>query len=452
MGDFANGPRNAPGSEVGVPQAPLDVAIVGGGLIGVITALGLVHRGIRVTIYERGAKFQEIGAGIGFSRVARECMQRLDPRVLDALARVTQQNPHDTVGYWDGFHPRTKESSTIKEESLLFDMPEQNLAFWSCLRAHFLLEMVALLPEGVTEFGKRLVEYIDDEKSDKVVLRFADGSRAEADVVIGCDGIHSATRKLLLGPDHPASHPSYAHVKIFRGFAPMNAVSKALGVDKAHDYIPHLGPDAHTITFPVNNGTMGFMLFAIHDPGEWADANVMTAPSTRDEVAAAFQSWGPHMIEAVSLLPEKLDVYGVFDMADNPAPTYAAGRVCIAGDAAHASSPFHGSGAGMGIEDALVLVELLALARGENETAGRRSLMAALQAFSAVRMERTQWLVQSSRDMANIYQWRYPDTGRDSAKIKAEFEWRTRKIWDFDVDGMVADAKREYVERRAGSL
>lgn len=197
------------------------------------------------------------------------------------------------------------------------------------------------------------------------------------------------------------------------------------------------------------------MLFAIHDADEWADPHTMTAPSTRDQVARAFQSWGPHIVEAVSLLPEKLDMYGVFDMADHPAPTYAAGRVCIAGDAAHASSPFHGVGAGMGIEDALVLVELLAQVRDQNEAgpgAGPPALTAALKTFSTVRMERTHWLVQSSRDMGNIYQWRYPDTGRDSAKIKAEFERRARKIWDFDVDGMVADAKKEYGKRRAGEL
>ncbi|EAQ86391.1 hypothetical protein CHGG_07644 [Chaetomium globosum CBS 148.51] len=455
MGDVVNEPRNALGNEDGALRPPLDVAIVGGGLVGVIAALGLVHRGIRVTVYERGAKFQELGAGIGFPRVARECMQRMDPRVLDALARVTQQNPHDTVRYWDGFNPRTKESSELKEGALLFDVPERDLAFWSCLRSHFLLEMVALLPEGVTQFGKRLVEYIDEEKSDKVVLRFADGSRAEADVVIGCDGIHSTTRKLLLGADHPASHPTYSHKKIFRGLAPINAVANALGVDKAHDYIMHLGPNAHTLSFPVNNGTLGYMLFAIHDADEWADPHTMTAPSTRDQVARAFQSWGPHIVEAVSLLPEKLDMYGVFDMADHPAPIYAAGRVCIAGDAAHASSPFHGVGAGMGIEDALVLVELLAQVRDQNEAgagAGPPALTAALKTFSTVRMERTHWLVQSSRDMGNIYQWRYPDTGRDSAKIKAEFERRARKIWDFDVDGMVADAKKEYGKRRAGEL
>jgi hypothetical protein len=61
-------------------------------------------------------------------------------------------------------------------------VPERDLAFWACLRSHFLLGMAAQLPEGTVQFGKQLVGYIDGEGSDKVVLRFADGSTAESDV------------------------------------------------------------------------------------------------------------------------------------------------------------------------------------------------------------------------------------------------------------------------------
>jgi salicylate hydroxylase len=194
------------------------------------------------------------------------------------------------------------------------------------------------------------------------------------------------------------------------------------------------------------------IFLAIHDPQEWPDPYTMTAASTREEVSSALQSWGPHVAEIIGLLPEKLIKYGVFDMADNPAPTYTSGRVCVAGDAAHASSPFQGAGACMGVEDALVLAELLEHVQSLPVSARPRSLAAALQAFSAVRIERSQWLVQSSRDMGDIYEWRYSDTGGDSAKCKAEFERRARKIWDFDVDAMVAESKKEYEKLAASTV
>lgn len=425
-------------------RPPLDVAIVGGGIIGVVVALGFLHRGMRVTVYERASTFHEIGAAIAFTGVARECMQRLNPDMHEVLRQVGRKSPHEKVRYWDGFNPRTKEAAEMEETSLLFDVPEGDLAFWACLRSHFLLGMAAQLPKGTMQFGKQLVEYVDAEGSDKVVLRFEDGTTAESDVLIGCDGIHSATRKLLLGADHPASKPSYTHKTVFRAIVPFADAVAALGSDKANDYCLHLGPDAHMISFPVNNNQMYNVFLAIHDYGEWKDPYAMTAPSTRDEILAALHGWGPHVREVVGLMPEKLIKYGVFDMADNPAPTYASGRVCLAGDAAHASSPFHGAGACMGVEDALVLGELLDQVQHLGVSARPRALKAALQAFSAVRLERSQWLVQSSRDMGDIYEWRYPTTGKDSAKCKAEFERRARKIWDFDVDSMVAESKREY--------
>lgn len=98
----------------------------------------------------------------------------------------------------------------------------------------------------------------------------------------------------------------------------------------------------------------------------------------------------------------------------------------------------------MGVEDALVLAELLARV-GEIHTEDRKLLLpAALQAYSNVRIERSQWLVQSSREIGEMYEWRSPLTGKDSAKIRAEFDERARKIWNHDVDAMLEKARSEF--------
>jgi salicylate hydroxylase len=128
-------------------------------------------------------------------------------------------------------------------------------------------------------------------------------------------------------------------------------------------------------------------------------------------------------------------------MKDHPASTYAQGRIAICGDAAHASSPYHGAGAGFAIEDALVLAELFedALEKiGSSKKADKaRILKAVLAAYSEVRLERTQCLVEGSRYMGEMYQWQH---GRDREKCKEEIDWRSRRIWDYDVEKMVADA------------
>lgn len=153
-----------------------NVAIVGGGLIGVMLGLGLSHRGIPFTIYERASDWHEIGAGVALSSVARSSMQRLHPDVLDALRRVAGANH---FGFWDGFHPTSKEAAQ-KPKALHFLLDTPGSDYWCCMRSQFLRELVTLLPKGSTCFNKELESYVD-EPGRNVVLRFKDGTTAEAD-------------------------------------------------------------------------------------------------------------------------------------------------------------------------------------------------------------------------------------------------------------------------------
>lgn len=165
----------------GTSKSRLDVAVIGGGIIGVMVALGLLRRGFTVTVYERAAEWPEIGAAFAFTKVARECMDLLDPRVLESLAKVSQQSPHDKVNYWDGFTPRTNEAAQ-EDSFILFNIPEKNMAYWACLRGHLLLEMAGNLPVGVVKFNKQLINYEDEDSNDQVVMHFADESEAAADL------------------------------------------------------------------------------------------------------------------------------------------------------------------------------------------------------------------------------------------------------------------------------
>ncbi|KAF3765283.1 FAD/NAD(P)-binding domain-containing protein [Cryphonectria parasitica EP155] len=429
----------------------LDVAVVGGGIIGVMVALGLLRRGMRVTIYERAADWPDTGAAFAFTAVARQSLQRLDPRVLEALMRVGVKDTDLNSQFWDGFGPRTKEAAENPETGLMFESYD-NLAFVACLRSQLLLEMVNELPDagGVVHFKKQLVGFTDRlaDGDDKVVLSFADGTTANTDVVLGCDGVHSSTRRSLLG-DHPASKARYAHKTVYGAFLPLDGAAAAFGPSKAGRGSFHSGPGAHMVSYPLPMNNVYHMFLFVHDDNEWPFDRSSVVPSSRDEALKALEGWGPHIRELVALLPEQISKYAIFDMYDHPAPTYAKGRVCIAGDAAHASSPFHGSGTTMGAEDALVLAELLACVQSSPLEGRPRRLEAALRAYSEVRMSRSQWLVHSSREIGEMYEFRYAPAGRDKAKFKAEFETRTRKIWDYDVNAMVDQARKGY-EKKLG--
>ncbi|KAM0273159.1 hypothetical protein ACHAQH_008450 [Verticillium albo-atrum] len=408
----------------GAKDDPIDIAVIGGGIIGHMVAVGLLRRGMRVTIYEQSDELHEVSAGFAFTGVARECMTRLAPSLLDALQRVGEVNRHSHNRYWDGFNPRTKDAAE-SQEALLFQVSARNLNYQGCLRSHLLREMEKECPEGTIKFGKKLMGYVDDESHEKVTLIFSDGSTAQA----GCG----------------------------QAVVPIADAANALGKDKANNQCMHMGSDGVVISYPadreerqVAQWTLLNLAIFLHDPEPWSSAKT-TMPGTRDEVRQRLSQWSPGIREIIEALPEHLTRWGVFDMADQPASTYARGRVCIGGDAAHASSPFLGAGACMGVEDALVLATVLDMAAASIRRQGpgvkASALSAAFQAYSAVRLPRSQWLVQSSREMGELYQWRHPEAGSDAERCGAMLEARTRGIWDFDVDEMMAETAAEF-ERR----
>lgn len=154
---------------------PLRVAIVGAGIAGVSLALGLLSRGISVTVYERGASSREIGAGIGFTSNAERAMKVLDPEIHAAFKRVTVQNGTDWFMWMDGMG---------EECSLIHKMYLGERGFEGCHRAEFLDQLVSIMPAGVVRFGRNAeqIEEFDWEDDKPVHLKFTDGSVEHADV------------------------------------------------------------------------------------------------------------------------------------------------------------------------------------------------------------------------------------------------------------------------------
>lgn len=277
-------------------------------------------------------------------------------------------------------------------------------------------------------------------------------------LVIGCDGIHSRTRQLLLGEDNPAAHPSYTQGYCFRALVPMDKARGNLSEHRASTRFMYNGRGGHVVTYPVSMGEWLNVLLVIRDPNPWREAAAdgrgrHTARGTKAEAVAAFKDWHPTVRAIVDLLPEELDKWGIFDMLESPAPSYARGGLCVAGDAAHAAGPHLGAGAGFGMEDALVLSELLeAVDKGEAAgRSGRRSKVEmcrdALRAYNDVRYERTQWLVANTRDACDLFQARYGEVGSDWEKFAKEITWRFYKIWEYDVDGMVKEALEDFQDK-----
>lgn len=122
--------------------------------------------------------------------------------------------------------------------------------------------------------------------------------------------------------------------------------------------------------------------------------------------------------------------------------TYARSKVAILGDAAHASTPHQGAGAGQAIEDAHVLAELLA----DPRVVDAEHAVAALKAYDVVRRPRSQRVVTTSGEAARLLCLRLEGVGDDEEKLKKTLQERLKWLWDLDVQDQVERARAIMVE------
>lgn len=177
--------RLIPTMAEGKPQ--LHVAVVGGGIIGLVTAMGLLKRRISFMMYEQASSFREIGAGVAFTANAMECMKKLNPAIVDAVNAVATPNgqdtekPNDYVRFHDGYNWDPTDPAN-SDDKLLGLLDTGYKGFQGCNRAHLVDELVKHIPDQAIEFKKRFTGYEEQGPGRRLLLRFHDGSTAEADI------------------------------------------------------------------------------------------------------------------------------------------------------------------------------------------------------------------------------------------------------------------------------
>ena len=200
------------------------------------------------------------------------------------------------------------------------------------------------------EYGKRLVS-AETAPDGVVVARFEDGTEAEGDLLIGADGIHSRTRRLI-GSSAPGAR--YIPVLNIGGYASGVRVQAEPG------------------TFRMVFGKRAFFGYAVHPSGEvWWFANSPRAdePTGAELAAIETEQWREMLmdlfagddspaVEIIRSTPGKLAGWATYDLPSVPS-WHRESMIIIIGDAAHATAPSSGQGASMAIEDAVVLARCL---------------------------------------------------------------------------------------------
>lgn len=260
-------------------------------------AIGLLHQNISCTLYESAPAFAEIGAGVSFGPNAVRAMSLIDPDIKKGYDKIATSNAWpDKKKLWFDFNLGQKGEmwgdmkAPGKEMLRVAQVVAGDIGQSSVHRAHFLDVLVNLVPDGVAKFGKR-VEQVE-KKGEKMVLTFHDGSTATADAVIGCDGVKSRTRQILLGENHPTTNPTFTGKYAYRGLIPMGKAVGVIGEELARNSQMYMGRHAHILTFPIENGkTMNVVAFQSKADGKWEDER-WVLPMKKEDMFNDFAGWG----------------------------------------------------------------------------------------------------------------------------------------------------------------
>ncbi|GGW20683.1 FAD-dependent oxidoreductase [Streptomyces capoamus] len=350
--------------EENVPPAPAErrALIAGCGITGPVLALFLIRCGYTPVLYEaRPEPDDHAGSFLNLGPNGRSVLQTLGiaDTVLAHGAATTRLVFANHKGRTIGSNP---EHTTCVKRGLL------NRALRECAEQ-----------AGVrVEFGKRLAD-VKTGRPGEVTAVFTDGDTADGHLLVGADGINSATRAAVF-PDAPA--PSFTQGIGSGGFARTHAVGE---------------PDG---TFRMLFGLRGFFGYQVLPGGEvyWFENHtVPREPALGWAASITDDQWreqlvrrhaGDHRVVAGILRATEGPV-GRWPLYDLPSiPAWHRGDVALVGDAAHAISPHLGQGAALGMEDAVVLAACL------RDLPDTRSAFAA---YEALRRPRVEGLIRQAR-------------------------------------------------------
>ena len=155
--------------------------------------------------------------------------------------------------------------------------------------------LLSALPAEIIHLGKKLVGL--DQAAGHVTLTFADGSRAQADAVIGADGVHSVVRDIIIGPDAPVHKGRIAYRAVFPS-ALMN------GRDIGPSRTKWWGLDRHIVIYYTNKARSElYFVTSVPEPADWLTRESWSAKGDVKELRQGLRRLSPGRARGAGRLP-----------------------------------------------------------------------------------------------------------------------------------------------------
>lgn len=343
--------------------------VIGGGFSGMAAAIEMRKAGIAVDLVEIDPNWRPEGAGISVSAPALRAFETIG--VYDEIA---------ARGYVsDGVELRAPNGHAIGQIPTPKAVGSDAAGGAGILRP----ELGRILAEATRRSGVAVRTGLTagrlDDTGRAVEATFTDGARKRYDLVVGADGVRSTLRETLFPEVAP---PRYIGQVVWRAVLPRpeEIVRPTMWMGGAIK----VGVNPVSATSMYMFLTEGRPERSQPDPSTWADLLARLLKPFPDPTIQAFV---PHLADREAAID-----YRPLANLLVPAP-WNRGRIVLIGDTVHATTPHLASGAGIGVESAIVLAEEL----GRADT-----LQDALDRFHARRWERCRMVIENSERLCRI--------------------------------------------------
>ncbi|VAW05538.1 Uncharacterized oxidoreductase [hydrothermal vent metagenome] len=353
--------------------------IAGAGIGGLSAALCLHKFGWDVELLEQAPELGDVGAGIQISPNGMKILRALGLE-KELMAQCVAPRASQIRMGQSGRVIMTNSMAGFKEK---YGAPYLHIHRADLIAVlHNAVEQ--RLP-GAIRTSRTVVGYGQSEA--KVHAKLDDGSKVTGDIVIGADGIKSAIRDQVLGPDRPRFTGNLA----WRAVVPVEKLGRNVPLPVATVW---LGEGKHAVTYLLRGGKLANFVGVV-ERGDWQKES-WSEQGSREQAMADFAGWHP----TITTLIEQADTHFRWALFDRePLDQWSDGRVTLVGDACHPMLPFMAQGAVQAIEDGYVLAQSLA---------SHDSTNAALTNYFSERRNRTARVQKAARTNMNIFHQRSP--------------------------------------------
>lgn len=366
---------------MGFTHGATRIAVVGGGIAGLGLALSLHQRGIACEVYEAAPEIRELGVGI-----------TLLPHAMRELAALGVQERLETAGienlesvFFNRFgqfiyrEPRGRHAG--------YPFPEVGIHRG---RLHRILyeQALARLGPGRIHTDFRCVGVEQDAQGATVHFTDSQGQRRDpvhAHVVVACDGVNSAVRRLF----YPGEKMAFAGINTWRG----TTVHKPILTGRSYVRVGSI----HTgkmVIYPIVDNVDGqgnqLVNWMAEIQREGEAMNDWNRPGDRGDFEAIFADWRFDWLDVPALIAGAQQILEYPMVDKDPVAQWTFGRVTFMGDAAHPMYPRGSNGAAQALIDARTLAEILS--RNPDP-------VQALQAYDRARVGPTAEVVRTNRSV-----------------------------------------------------